>query len=136
MRKNTFVVCLSYVRNLSVASSKALIQRCSSTKYGAFSGTYFFRIDVLNIFGKFLEKQQQELILSIVMSFQYALSWMVFWDFHKNFQNSFFKEHSWWDASNLHLLLKNHRTPFHPLTPGGKKGHTFVSKPSPKTFKC
>ena len=44
---------------LSVTSLKALIQRCSSMKYGTSIG-FSFEIAVLNIFGKFLEKHQRQ----------------------------------------------------------------------------
>ena len=52
-------VCLSHMGNLSVASSEALIQNCSLTKYGASLERFSFRIAVLNIFWKFPEKRQQ-----------------------------------------------------------------------------
>ena len=42
---------------LSVASSEALIQRCSLMKYGTI-GRFSFKIAVLNIFWKFLERHQ------------------------------------------------------------------------------
>ena len=40
---------------LSVASSEALIQRCSLMKYGISIGRFSFETAVLNIFGKFLD---------------------------------------------------------------------------------
>ena len=52
-------VCRSHVKNLSVASLEAPIQRCSLMKYGASIGRYSFRPAVLNIFVKFVQKQRE-----------------------------------------------------------------------------
>ena len=132
-RKNVFVTknpCgndfLSHVENMSVASSEALIQRCYLMKYGASIGNYSFRIAFLNIFGNSLQNIsdrahiQHNYELSIC-----ALSGMVFWGFHENFQKSFFKEHSWQDACDFSSNI--FRIPFSRLTPGGNE-RSYIHK--------
>ena len=57
---------------LRIASSVALIQRCSLIKYGTSTGRFTFKIVILSIFWKFLEKHQQQSSYSI-MSFQCVL---------------------------------------------------------------
>ena len=71
----------------------------------------FFKIDVLNIVDKFLEKHLWQSSYS---------AWLWFFtmhsavnDFPKNFQYSFFKEQSWQDASYfVQLFLKNFQSTF------------------------
>ena len=59
---------------LSVASSEALIQRFAFMKYGTSIRRFSFKIDVQNIYRKFLEKQQSSLIFNIGMINMYSVA--------------------------------------------------------------
>ena len=98
-------------------------------KYGTSIRRSSFKIDVLNIFQKLLEKHVTELIISI--SFQYALSKIIF---PKIFRRAFSKN----TGGRMLLILSDYslkisRTPFNPVMPSGNKGHKYLSKPSIKT---
>ena len=117
MAKNFFVgMCFSKVRNLSVAPSEALIQRCSFIKYRASIGRYYFENSCSEYFWEISRQTSAtELILSIVMSFQHAVCCECFSrNLPKIFETAFSK-----DTADRMLLIS--RTPFNPLTPGDSK---------------
>ena len=110
-----------------LTSSVAPIPRCSLMKYETCIGSFSFKIAVLNIFGKFLEKHQwqRSILLSIVISFQYVLCHKLFSrNFLKIFRTAFSKN----TADGMLLILSRtsflwniSRTSFNPLTIGGNK---------------
>ena len=98
---------------LSVASSKALIQqRCSLNKYGISTAGFSFKIAILNIFEKFIEKHQRQSSY-LVMSFQclFSRKWcdnrLIVCSWNYNLKS---KENPWYAQLNLQMtciLLMN-----------------------------
>ena len=124
VKKNSFVVMsVFHVGHLSVASSEAFIQRCSSIKYGASTGRYSFGIAVVNIFRKFLEKYQQQSSYSVLLTaFNIRCCGWFSENFLKIFRTAFSKNTAGGTLLILYVCsLKISRTPFHPLMPGGNK---------------
>ena len=107
-------------------NAEAIMQRCSSIKYGASIRSYSFRIAVLNIFKKFLKQHQQQssYSASLYVFSICALFGMVFQEFSPKFSKN--------TAGKTLLILcdcflKFSRKLFKPLMPVGNK-RSYIHK--------